>query len=46
LGITGAPESYLVDQKGDIRYKHVGIITDEVWDKVLNPIVKSLVASE
>jgi len=46
LGITGAPESYLVDQKGDIRYKHVGIITDEVWDNVLNPIVKSLEASE
>ena len=46
LGITGAPESYLVDQAGNIRYKHIGIITDEVWDKILYPIVKSLEASE
>ncbi|NNC37425.1 MAG: DsbE family thiol:disulfide interchange protein [Acidimicrobiales bacterium] len=42
LGITGAPESYLVDKQGDIRYKHVGIITDQVWDDILAPIVVQL----
>jgi len=39
LGITGAPESFLVDKKGQIRYKHVGIITDQVWDEILRPMV-------
>lgn len=42
LGITGAPETFLVDQSGRIRYKHVGIITRDVWQKTLLPIIKSL----
>lgn len=44
LGITGAPESFLVDKQGRIRYKHVGIITDKVWKDILAPIVKTLEA--
>lgn len=44
LGITGAPESFLVDKTGNIRYKHVGIITDEVWDEILAPMVKTFEA--
>lgn len=31
LGIKGAPESYLVDSNGRIRYKHTGILTTENW---------------
>lgn len=42
LGVTGAPESYLIDKAGRIRYKHVGIITDEVWREKLRPLVQSL----
>lgn len=42
LGVTGAPESFLVDPSGNIRYKHVGIITDEVWSDILEPIVNNL----
>lgn len=42
LGITGAPESFIVDQSGTIRYKHVGIITDEVWQRDLQPIMQRL----
>lgn len=41
LGITGAPESFVVDKKGQIRYKHVGIITDQVWDEILGPMVRT-----
>lgn len=42
LGVTGAPETFLVDQKGRIRYKHVGIITHNVWMKTLVPLIKTL----
>lgn len=31
LGVYGAPETFLVDGKGVIRYKHVGVINDQVW---------------
>lgn len=41
LGVTGAPESFLVDKMGRIRYKHVGIITNEVWDDILLPIIQT-----
>lgn len=44
LGITGAPETFVVDKVGKIRYKHTGIITDEVWEKTLRPIVTELSA--
>ncbi len=41
LGVTGAPESFLVDKMGRIRYKHVGIITNDVWEDSLLPIIQS-----
>ncbi|HXI87308.1 MAG TPA: DsbE family thiol:disulfide interchange protein [Parvularculaceae bacterium] len=42
LGTTGAPETYVVDQQGRVRYKQVGPITPEVWNKTLKPIVEHL----
>ena len=42
FGVTGAPESFIVDGNGVIRYKYIGPITPEVWEKVLRPIVRSL----
>ena len=44
LGVTGAPETFLIDKAGNIRYKHVGIITPEVWETTLRPRVKQLQA--
>lgn len=44
LGITGAPETFVTDRHGKIRYKHVGIITPETWTKTLRPIVRQLEA--
>lgn len=35
LGVYGAPESYLVDAKGIVLYRHVGVITPKVWDEML-----------
>ncbi|MRI32425.1 DsbE family thiol:disulfide interchange protein [Endozoicomonas sp. OPT23] len=37
LGVYGAPETFLVDKKGIIRYKHVGIVDQRVWVEVLKP---------
>ncbi len=42
FGVTGAPETFVVDKKGIIRYKHVGPITDEVWTNTLKPLVEHL----
>lgn len=44
LGITGAPETFLVDQAGRIRFKHVGIITDDIWRENFMPRVAQLKA--
>jgi len=42
LGVTGAPETFVVDAEGIIRYKYVGPITDEVWAEKIKPVVESL----
>lgn len=34
LGVYGAPETYLVDAKGIIRYRHIGVITEQDWQKM------------
>jgi len=45
LGVTGAPESFVIDKQGRIRYKHVGIISERVWEKTLKPLIDKLKAS-
>jgi len=42
LGVYGAPESFLVDQTGRIRYKRVGDINQRVWEAEIKPILESL----
>ena len=44
LGVTGAPESFITDKMGNIRYKHVGVITPDIWRETLLPIVETLEA--
>jgi cytochrome c biogenesis protein CcmG/thiol:disulfide interchange protein DsbE len=36
------PETYVIDRKGVIRYKHVGPLTPEIAQKKLQPLVKEL----
>lgn len=43
LGVYGAPETFLIDAKGVIRYKHVGIIDDAVWHDQLARLYQGLV---
>lgn len=42
LGVYGAPETYLLDRRGIIRYRHVGVVNEQVWLQVLQPIVREL----
>ena len=44
LGVTGAPESFITDKAGQIRYKHVGVITPKIWHQTLFPIIQTLEA--
>ncbi len=46
LGVSGWPETYIVDAKGLIRYKHVGVVDDKAWREQLEPLVKSLQTSQ
>lgn len=41
-GVYGAPETFIIDKKGVIRYKHIAPLSWEEWESVLLPIVKQL----
>ncbi len=41
-GVYGAPETYLIDQQGIIRFKQIGAVTPEVIRDKLLPMIKSL----
>lgn len=42
LGVAGAPETFLVDKQGVIRYKRVGVIDENVWRYEISPLYFSL----
>jgi cytochrome c biogenesis protein CcmG/thiol:disulfide interchange protein DsbE len=41
-GITGAPETYVIDKNGVIRYKEVGQLTPEIMQQTILPLVQRL----
>lgn len=41
-GVYGAPETYLIDKNGVIRFKHVGPLTPEVFNKTILPMAGEL----
>ena len=41
-GVYGAPESYLIDRNGVIRFKQIGPITQDVWQKEILPRARQL----
>ena len=42
FGVTGAPESFVVDKKGVIRYKQIGPINATNWEETLWPLIQEL----
>ena len=43
LGVYATPESFLVDQKGVILYKHIGAIDSKVWEEGFIPHIEKKV---
>jgi cytochrome c biogenesis protein CcmG/thiol:disulfide interchange protein DsbE len=41
-GVTGTPETYLIDKEGIVRMKHIGPISPEVWQDKFEPKIKEL----
>jgi cytochrome c biogenesis protein CcmG/thiol:disulfide interchange protein DsbE len=41
-GVYGAPETFLIDKQGIIRFKQIGPITEEVWHSKILPLAKQL----
>ena len=41
-GVYGVPETYVIDKAGVIRYKHVGPLTTEVVQTLIDPMLKGL----
>ena len=44
LGVYGAPETYLVDKNGTIRYKQVGIVNTAIWRDEIEPLYRQLLS--
>ena len=44
LGVYGAPETFVVDANGIIRFRHVGTVTPTVWQQKLGPVVAQVIA--
>ena len=41
-GVYGAPETFVIDKRGVIRYKHIGPITPEALEKRILPLIREL----
>lgn len=44
MGVTGAPETFVVDPSGRIRYKQIGPITPDVWENTIRPVIEAIAA--
>jgi len=41
-GVYGVPETFVIDRKGVVRYKRVGVLTPEIVRERILPLVKEL----
>ncbi len=40
LGVYGAPETFLIDGQGVIRYRHTGAMNEQIWEQKILPLYK------
>lgn len=41
-GVYGAPETYLIDRNGIIRFKQIGALTPDIWKEKVLPLIKEI----
>lgn len=41
-GVYGAPETFLLDADGVVRYKHIGPLDARAWNEQLKPLIEKL----
>ncbi|WP_293898563.1 DsbE family thiol:disulfide interchange protein [Phenylobacterium sp.] len=44
MGVSGVPETFIIDKQGRVRYRHVGAITEEDWSQKIGPLMQRLKA--
>ena len=42
LGVYGTPESYLIDKKGMVKYRHTGLLTKTILNDEIEPMIERL----
>lgn len=42
LGVYGTPETFLIDARGIVRYRHTGPLNEVVWQSEFLPKIKQL----
>jgi cytochrome c biogenesis protein CcmG/thiol:disulfide interchange protein DsbE len=42
LGVTGVPETFIVDKAGRVRFKQIGPISPETWEGTIRPLMQKL----
>ena len=42
LGVTGVPETFIVDKAGRVRFKQIGPISPETWEGTIKPLMTKL----
>ena len=42
LGVYGAPETFLIDKNGLIRYRHVSVLDEQAWQEIFVPAIEAL----
>ena len=42
FGVYGAPETFLLDKQGKVRYRHVGVVSPDVYQKVFLPMIEKI----
>jgi cytochrome c biogenesis protein CcmG/thiol:disulfide interchange protein DsbE len=44
MGVSAVPETFVVDKHGRVRYRHVGAIGAEDWERKIGPLMERLKA--
>lgn len=42
LGVYGTPTTFIVDRDGIIRYRHVGVLTKDIWSSKISPVIQKI----